>query len=138
MSSCHVFRVVVEVGCKWAAAWTGTDNHCPNILHTRSAATQAPQGAFSTLKQRIASLWGGPSSEQQQHGSQSLTASALASLKATAARWLAKKAEDPESREALLAFGSGNLLDFLVSTATEEAASPEQQHAEQAVVRTQL
>jgi hypothetical protein len=31
--------------------------------------------------------------------------------------------------------GSGRLLDFLVSTATEDLPSQEQQHAEQAVVR---
>lgn len=72
---------------------------------------------------------------QQQQQQLSLPASALASIKATAARWLAKKAEDPESREALLAFGSSRLLDFLVTTATEEP-SLEQQHAEQAVVRS--
>lgn len=97
--------------------------------------TQAPQGTLGRLRQQLAaSLWGpsDPSQQQQQHPS--LTASALTSLKATAARWLAKKAEDPESREALLAFGSSSLLDFLVGTATEEDSSPEQQHAEQAVV----
>jgi hypothetical protein len=87
------------------------------------------------LKQQLASLWGPATAPKQQQGSssQSLTGSALASLKATAARWLAKKAEDPESREALLAFGSSSLLDFLVSAATE-GTSPEQQHSEQAVV----
>jgi hypothetical protein len=73
------------------------------------------------------------SATQQQP--QSLAASVAASIKVTAARWLAQKAEDPEAREALLAFGSSGLLDFLVHTATEEAPSTEQQHAEQAVVR---
>lgn len=95
---------------------------------------QAPQGALGRLRQQLASLWGSPSTPQQQQGSPSLATSALTSLKATAARWLAKKAEDSESREALLAFGSSSLLDFLVSTATEETTTPEQQHAEQAVV----
>jgi hypothetical protein len=62
-------------------------------------------------------------------------AAALASFKASAAHWLAQKAEDPESREALLAFGSSRLLDFLLATATEEGdPSPQQQHAEQALV----
>lgn len=95
---------------------------------------QAPQGALGRIKQQLSSLWGPSSTQQQQQGSPSLATSAFTTLKATAARWLAKKAEDPESREALLAFGSSSLLDFLVSTATEETTSPEQQHAEQAVV----
>lgn len=95
------------------------------------------QSPLGRLRQQLSSLWGSPADASKQQQGGSLSSSALVSLKATAARWLAQKAEDPESREALLAFGSSRLLDFLVSTATEEP-SPEQRHAEQAVVSAGL
>jgi hypothetical protein len=54
---------------------------------------------------------------------------AAAAAKARAAALLRRWSEDPESREALLAFGGRPLIDFLLSTACEDP-SPEQAAAE--------
>ncbi|KAF6253586.1 hypothetical protein COO60DRAFT_406379 [Scenedesmus sp. NREL 46B-D3] len=103
---------------------------------------QAPATALGFLQQQLSraasALWPSSSSssskqqQQQQSDSPSFASEALATARATSARWLAQWAEDPEAREALLAFGSRRLLDFLIDTATEDP-SPEQAHAEQAL-----
>lgn len=64
-----------------------------------------------------------------------LAEDALTGARGTAARWLAQWAENPEAREALVAFGSSALLDFLTESATAQpAGSPQQLHGEQALV----
>ncbi|WIA08091.1 hypothetical protein OEZ85_007554 [Tetradesmus obliquus] len=104
---------------------------------------QQPTSALGFLQQQLSraasALWPAASSskqqqqqQQQQPDSPSFASEALAKARATSARWLAQWAEDPEAREALLAFGSRRLLDFLIDTATEDP-SPEQAHAEQAL-----
>jgi hypothetical protein len=102
---------------------------------------QQPTSALGFLQQQLSraatALWPSTSSstnqqQQQQSDSPSFASEALAKARATSARWLAQWAEDPEAREALLAFGSRRLLDFLIDTATEDP-SPEQAHAEQAL-----
>jgi hypothetical protein len=88
------------------------------------------------LSRAASALWPTASNtskqQQQQQDSPSFASEVLAKARATSARWLAQWAEDPEAREALLAFGSRRLLDFLIETATEDP-SPEQAHAEQAL-----
>jgi hypothetical protein len=98
---------------------------------------QEPTTTLAFLQQQLSraasALWPSTSSSTQQPSdSPSFASEAVAKARATSARWLAQWAEDPEAREALLAFGSRRLLDFLIDTATEDP-SPEQAHAEQAL-----
>eukprot|EP00775_Hariotina_reticulata_P003428 gene3428-3700_t len=104
------------------------------------AAGQQLQKTFKEqLSDTAASLWPaslfrrikGKSTAKEQEPS--FASSVASQVRATSARWLAQWAEDAEAREALLAFGSDYLLDFLVATATEDP-SLEQAHAEQALV----
>lgn len=97
---------------------------------------QPPANTLAYLQQQLAkaasAVWPSRRTNRTDTEPSSLADSALNHIRATSARWLAQWAEDPEAREALLAFGSDTLLDFLITTATGDP-SPEQAHAEQAL-----
>jgi hypothetical protein len=104
-----------------------------------TADQQLPRTFKEQLTHTVASLWPtslfkrikGSSSVRREEPS--FASSVASQVRATSARWLAQWAEDAEAREALLAFGSDYLLDFLVTTATEDP-SLQQAHAEQALI----